>query len=123
MGQHVPNSVFLHPVTGGEVSRLVSALKDKYCHTSSYPNKILKLLTNLISPTLANIKNKLFHEGCFPQSLNVARVVLIHKVGEVRDVGNYSPISVLSALSKIFERAMYNRIYTFFIANKVSSAS
>ena len=38
----------------------------------------------------------------------------LHKAGAKDDVNNYRPISLLIVWTKIFERIMYNRIYTYF---------
>ena len=56
------------------------------------------------------IINKSLHEGVFPQSLKEALVVSIFKKGDQTKSANYRPISLLSNISKIFERVMYNRI-------------
>ena len=38
----------------------------------------------------------------------------LHKGDDLKLPANYSPISILSAFSKVVERALYNRIYSFF---------
>ena len=37
----------------------------------------------------------------------------IHKEGNREVITNYRPISILSAISKVFERALFNRLYKF----------
>ena len=44
-----------------------------------------------------------FAQGIFPDELKQARVVLIYKTRDKKEVSNYRPISVLSFYSKIFE--------------------
>ena len=44
---------------------------------------------------------------CFPGLLKFARVVSIFKGGFPNDLINYTPISTLPTLSKMFERSMY----------------
>ena len=51
-----------------------------------------------------------FKEGVFPDELKIARVMLLFKAGSSVDVNNYSPISILSFFSKIFERLAYIHI-------------
>ena len=63
--------------------------------------------------------NKSFNEGVFPQQLKTARVVPIFKKGSKTEVGNYRPISLLSSISKIFEKLMYNRITEFLNFNGI----
>ena len=43
----------------------------------------------------------------------------IHKSDDASLVQNYRPISILPALSKIFERAVYNRIFQFLTDNNI----
>ena len=53
--------------------------------------------------------------GIFPEEMKIARVTPIIKGGEVPDLGNYRPISVLCCFSKILEKIMYNRLYKHLI--------
>ena len=45
--------------------------------------------------------------------MKTARVIPLYKSGNVDDVNNYRPVSILPILSKIFERIVYNRVYSF----------
>ena len=58
-----------------------------------------------------------FTKGFFPEQLKVAKVPPIFKVGNIEEIGNYRPISVLSIFSKVLERIMYNRTYQYFKGN------
>ena len=51
--------------------------------------------------------NVSFNKGIFPDFLKVANVVPIHKKGEKLDPNNYRPISLLSNISKLYEKAMH----------------
>ena len=50
-----------------------------------------------------------FNEVIFPEQLKVAKVSPIFKAGNIEEVGNYRPISVLPIFSKVLERIMYNK--------------
>ena len=43
-----------------------------------------------------------------------AEIRPIHKKGDVTDKGNYRPISLLPAMSRVFERILFNQINTHF---------
>ena len=68
---------------------------------------------------LANIYNASLESGTFPDKLKIAKVTPIHKKGDLRDVSNYRPISVLPVFSKPLEKLMYNRLTAFIDRNEV----
>ena len=49
----------------------------------------------------------------FPDSLKIAEVIPIFKKGNTDKPTNYRPISLLSQFSKIFEKLIYNSIYSY----------
>ena len=55
----------------------------------------------------------------FPDKLKISKIIPIHKSDDASLVQNYRPISILPALSKIFERAVYNRIFQFLTGNNI----
>lgn len=56
--------------------------------------------------------NLSFMSGTFPESMKVSKVTPLCKKGDIHDLSNYRPISLLSTFSKILERLMYNRLST-----------
>ena len=58
-------------------------------------------------------------KGIVPNKLKIARVTPVFKAGEVTDVSNYRPISVLPCFSKILERIMYNRLFSYLDKNDI----
>ena len=58
-----------------------------------------------------------FNEGIFPKQLKVAKVSPIFKAGNIEEVGNYRPVSVLPIFSKVLERIMCNIAYQYFKEN------
>ena len=55
--------------------------------------------------------------GIFPDAFNTAKIILIYKKGDSALLSNYRPISILPIISKIFERIIYNELYTYFNDN------
>ena len=68
----------------------------------------------IICKHLVHLVNKSFKDGKFPSILKQAKTVPLHKAGAKYEINNYRPISLLTAWSKVFDRVMYNRIYTYF---------
>ena len=52
--------------------------------------------------------------GYYPDGMKIARVVPIHKGGDINDVNNYRPISILTQFNRIFERILSHRLLCFF---------
>ena len=108
------NSMFFKQTTPYEVSNVIQSLKNKSSHVSTYPSKVLKYVSEIISPILSTIINMSLSMGVFPDKLKLARVVPIHKGGDETEIDNYRPISILHILSKIFERIVHNQLTNFF---------
>ena len=113
----VADSMYIIPSHPEEILNTISALKLKT--TSDTNIRALKAASAVpgFNGMLSNIINSSFRQGVFPTQLKVAKVVPIHKGGRKTDVANYRPISLLSAFSKIFEKLMHNRVYSFLQTN------
>ena len=72
---------------------------------------VLKNCEPELSYILAEIYNKCFKESCFPNCWEVSSVVPVFKnFGERSTAKNYRPVSLLSVVSKVFEKLVNNRI-------------
>ena len=108
------NSFLLKATSEDEVHKLISQLnKGKALGPLSIPVTILKDNVNILSTSLRFIINRPFEHGVFPGSLKTAQVTPVHKKEDTLTITNYHPISLLSVFSKILEKSMYNRIYSF----------
>ena len=52
-------------------------------------------------------------QGVFPEVLKTGKITPIYKKDDLQKFGNYRPVSVLSIFSKIFEKIIYSRLYSF----------
>ena len=57
-------------------------------------------------------RNKL-NQGVFPEELKTANVLPLYKADDPMLFNNYRPVSLLTVLSKVFEKIMYNRLLNF----------
>ena len=85
----------------------------------SIPINLLKTLGPYISNSLATLINQSFFKGIFPNKLKVAKVIPVFKKGDTETKSNYRPISLLPVFSKLYEKLMYKRLYSFITHNKV----
>ena len=74
------------------------------------PVKILKMSSYIIAPSLTAIFNMSLH-GVYIDEWKLARVIPIYKSENKSKCENYRPISILPAISKVFEREVFNQIY------------
>ena len=107
-------NLYLTPTTEAEVMNLISQLPNK--KSSGYDNidnVILKHIKECISPAMTKIFNLSMLEGKFPDQMKLAEVVPLHKSKETYLLNNYRPISLLITISKLLEKIMYARTYSF----------
>lgn len=72
---------------------------------------ILKRINSPISKILEIIFNLILKNGIIPDSFKNALVMPIYKGNGLKtDLDNYRPISLLNVFSKIFEKAIKNRL-------------
>ena len=75
------------------------------------PVVVLKNCEPKLSHILAKLFNKCLKGSCFPDCWKVSSVVPVFKnVGKWSTAKNYRPVSLLSVVSKVFEKLVNNRI-------------
>ena len=111
-------SLFLIATTHFEIAKLIGNLPNK--SSSGYDwinNRLLKSIKDEIAKPLEIIFNQFLETGIFPDKMRLAEVVPLYKGKSKIDPGNYRPISILLTMSKILEKIMYKRTYTFLDEN------
>ena len=77
-----------------------------------------KLAPSIITP-LTHIINQLLCTGIFPHRLKIAKVIPLFKKNDPHIFDNYRPISLLSSISKTFEKVVFNQVYEYFTNNEL----
>ena len=109
-----PNSLFLTPTDAIEIRKIVKELKSKKSPGFDHiTNDLLKDIISEIVTPLEHIINLSLVNGVVPDKMKISKVIPVYKKGNPTEVGNYRPISLLSSISKILEKIMYNRTITF----------
>ena len=101
---------------------MTDIIKTLKCKTSyghdGISNNLLKKLEPVLSTPLTLIINQSLNTGIFPDKFKLTKITPIHKKGDNHSVENYRPISLLPSISKLFEKVVYDQIYTYFTNNK-----
>ena len=74
---------------------------------------MLKSLRMSIIFPLCHIFNQLIYEGSFLELMKRAKVIPLYKGKEMDYMINYRPTSLLIRISKLLEKIIYNRLYSF----------
>ena len=75
------------------------------------PVKILKLNNDIFSQYLSQIFNESIEATNFPNELKYADITPVYKKSNRHEKENYRPVSIISVISKILERCLYDQIY------------
>ena len=76
-----------------------------------------------VGPAILHLVNSSISTLTFPDAWKVAIVTPIHKSGDQKNPGNFRPISILPALSKILEKVVCSQLTSYLITNHVLSPS
>lgn len=108
------NSIFLTPTTPTEVDREIKQLKNTYSvGNDGVCTKVIKYVSTDISAHLCYIVNLCISNGIFPEKLKTSIVIPLHKKEDKRKMGNYRPIALIPIFSKLFEKIIYSRLYSY----------
>ena len=111
------------PFSRDEVTKLVSMMKTKTCELDPLPASLLSQCHDVLIPAYTLIINKSFSECSFSNTWKTAVVQpLLKKPGLDRVPKNYRPVSNLSYVSKLVEKAVLNRMLAYDMEAKILPA-
>ena len=105
-----------------KVNMVIGKLKNgKATGIHNIPNKSSKLSKDVIVSSLTAIFNACIKERIFINDFKTGKVSPVFK-SERKDLpGNYRPITVLPTIARVFERIVYEQIYSFLTTNNFLS--
>ena len=110
----VQTSMYLFPVSESELLNYINSLKPKRNQNkSSITVNLFKSAAPYLVGFLCRIINEAFSSGIFPNCLKQATITPVYKKGEQNLMTNYRPISILSFMSKLFEKCLLSRLVKF----------
>ena len=108
------------PVTEKEVLDTLNTLSNKssYGHDNLSTNLLKKIFSPLLKP-LTIVINQSLRTGIFPSTLKIAKLIPLYKKDDPHSFGNYRPIALLPAISKLFEKILHSQVSDYFETNKL----
>ncbi|CAB4025166.1 Hypothetical predicted protein [Paramuricea clavata] len=113
------HSVFSFKEIGlSTVNRLLKTINaNKATGPDKITGRLLKIAADILSPSLTRIFNRSLSMGIYPPDWKMAKVLPIFKNGEKCDLSNYPPISIISAVAKVFGTTVYDQFYSYLTSN------
>ena len=81
--------------------------------------QMLLICDETIVAPLKIIFENILLSGIYPEKWKLANITPIHKKGDKQILTNYRPISLLCICGKLFEKIVFNQLYSYFIANNL----
>jgi hypothetical protein len=105
------SSALNDPFSESEVALAVAKLRvSAATGPDSIPPALIRQAGDSFVSSICSLVNDSFASGCLPLSWLTGHVSLLHKKGDTQEVANYRPITVLNALSKVFENLILARL-------------
>ena len=107
-------SMFTWPTCPQELSNILKNSKNKLSSGPDHiPTKVLKPSPDISYQHLCHVFNLSMSKGELTDCFKLATVCFVFKKGDSNSIINYQSASLLSNISKLLEKVMYNRIHRF----------
>ena len=112
--------LWLDFVTPQKVFKLLRSLKkSKSCGIDGLDSFSLKVAAEHIYGPLHHVLTLSLMQQKFPSSWRYSKIIPLHKKDSRLDKRNYRPVAILSPISKILEKVVFQQIYEYFTRNKI----
>ena len=117
-GKSVPNSFFIKLTCYDEVYRIIQKFQSKSSTgLDNVSPKAFKHFPPKIIDCYVHIFNLSISQGKFIEYFKTAKVVPVYKSKDKHEMSNFRPISLLPVASKILEKIIHTRLYSFLSQN------
>ena len=108
-----------NPATEEEIEKIINASKSTSCSLDALPTTLLKKCLSVLLPVITQMINVSLSSGQFPRSFSHALVKPLLKKpnADCEILKNYRPVSNLTFLSKILEKVVARRLFTYMSEN------
>ena len=113
-------SLQLRNVILSKVTKILKSLSNsRSTGTDEIDNFSVKLAAELIAKPVHHIVTLSIMNKKFPQGWKYSKFIPLHKKEDVLERKNYRPVAILSPISKVLEKIVYEEIYSYFSNNKL----
>ena len=110
----------LSHVTEQKVGSLIRSLSNsKSLAVDELDNYSVKIAADSITKPLHHIITLSLLQQRFPSQWKFAKIIPLHKKESLFEKKNYRPVAILSPLSKILERIVFEQVYSYFSRNRI----
>lgn len=115
------NGVFkFKPETREKIEQLINRIKPNVATgQDGLSARLIKEAATVISEDLREMVNLSYETKTFPDQLKIATVKALHKKGENNNPAQYRPISILTIISKVFERSAVDQLVDYYNSNNL----
>ena len=118
--QHKNCKLGIRHVSVLKVNKLLKNLKNsKSTSIDELDNFCVKMSADIIDKPLHHIITLSLMSSRFPTSWKYSKVIPLHKKECKLECKNNRPVAILSPLSKILEKVVYEQMYNYFSRNKI----
>ncbi len=115
-----PSTMYFAPTGPNEICNIIKSFKTKKSTGDDGISMLmLKQLCEPCSVPIAIIVNMSLEQGIVPDATKLARVIPIHKSKSSEVFNNYRPISLLSNVSKVLEKVVHKRLFSFLLKHNI----
>ena len=96
----------------------------KACGWDLIPNKVLKLATKTLAPSICKLYNSCIDQSNWPKKWKRGEWIPVFKRNDRQERSNYPPITVLPAVYKVFESLLGKQMienYNTHLYNKMTA--
>jgi len=101
-------------ISAFEIFKMIRTLNNKKTTgIDGISNLVLKNIGVYVVDVLTYLFNSSVYRGVYPEAIKLVKVIPLYKKDDDKIVSNYRPISLLPAISKLFEKLIKNRLSKF----------
>ena len=116
------SSLFLSATSPWEIKKVLNEIPSKYSSGwDDIPSVVIKKSPDNVLVALSHIFNLSLNTGIFSNLFKKAKIIPIPKVRSPKALNQYRPISLLPIFSKILEKIVHKRFYSFLTLNSLLS--